>query len=717
MRNEFGRRMLELSLVVLLAAGAGSGSAQVRVSASGATLDGRAACSAPALTGWGATTTVQPSARPCFGDPPAGRQIDPLRRLREKAERLKRIVECAVDDHACIDRARKEGKTVRVAKPKGEPATGAPGSAGGAAEAPFEGELTATPLAPMPARPTGIETVVSDDGARAAGVAANGSRVVVVIDGKEGPPFDEIVPSAFAGGSDPPRGAAAFGPGGKRVAYVGVRSGAAIAVVDGEEGPPFTRIAASTLPGAPASGRTFYFSDDGSRVAYIGQTIEPGAQHGQSVQVVLDGQSGPKFAAVQDILFAGNRLAYVATRHDRKAVVVLDGKEMPAYDRVGHLRGNEEGHVAFVGTNGQNWTVVVDGANVGAHQRPAEEHDNRTLVLSPVGARVAYVSLARQRDGNDVDLYVDGKVVRTAAGVHSVIFSPDGRRLMASFTENKPSRNTTERVMVDDWTSLDYEGIPAEGSVTRGFPNMQFSPDGKRFAFLARNAHSSFVVVDGQESQGYSKIQNFRFSSDGRRYAFEAYDPPGGWVVVVDGKEGPKLYGLADGSLTFSPDGSRVAYAAALTPAVRDRVAVIDGQPQQVQPGTFEPRAPKDLASWQGRLRRIFVFSPDGRRLALIDRTSGSVRGAGALVIDGTRQASGHLFTPPIFSEDGRRFASAVWLNQRWHLVIDGKGTPIDGDLYEVPHALAFQKGGTVRILVVKGDMLYSVVAAPAGNP
>ena len=66
-------------------------------------------------------------------------------------------------------------------------------------------------------------------------------------------------------------------------------------------------------------------------------------------------------------------------------------------------------------------------------------------------------------------------------------------------------------------------------------------------------------------------------SADGRRYAFEAFAGHGkGWVAVVDGKLGPKLYESVSGLSDYSEDGSSIAYAGAVS--IGDSTAVIDGQ-------------------------------------------------------------------------------------------------------------------------------------------
>lgn len=613
---------------------------------------------------------------------------NPVADFLKKVDRLAKKIACPAGDAACNE--------------KNKTATPEPGQGGAGAPPSLAATSQVTPLAP--ASTLYQEAAVSDDGMRAAGVVAKGSRFAVMVDGQEGAVFDEIHQVLGASGRAP---AVTFGPGGRTYAYAGKRGGKVIAVVNGKEGPPFDKVVGETQPG-PTQGRVFHFSDDGERVAYVGQpaTAVPG------VQVVTDGVAGPTYAGVLQVIFAGGRLAYAAQKAPaRKLVVVIDGKEGPEFDSVSPLLGNREGHVAYVGVRGMTWTVVLDGAELRTHQRPAEEFNPMAFVLSPSKARVAYAATVRT-PGSQVDqqaLHVDGKPVRTAMGFGDVVFSPDGTRLAAALMEDSTSG---WKVMCDDWTSLSYKGLPPTTATSPEFSNLQFSADSRRFAFIASNGQKSFAVVDREESDGYAVIRNFRFSPDSRRYAFEAFTgnvaPVVGWYVVVDGKPGPKLYQLTDDSLTFSPDGTRVAYAGMTS--VSEGVAVIDGAPQKANLAPFQPRAAKAPALWGRRMRTHFAFSPDGRRVAYVGQL---LNGTGQTValVDGEPQGTAHLFAYPTFSADGRHFAYAAWFNQKWHLRVNGRSTEIDGEVFEIPRVLAFQPDGTLRMLVVKDGMLNRVVA------
>jgi roadblock/LC7 domain-containing protein len=94
-----------------------------------------------------------------------------------------------------------------------------------------------------------------------------------------------------------------------------------------------------------------------------------------------------------------------------------------------------------------------------------------------------------------------------------------------------------------------------------GVQGLTFSPDGKRFAYIATIGKKQLAVIDGQESNQYDSVTGLKFSPDGSRVAFFA-GLGKKQLAVVDGAEGSQYDSVM--RLTFSPDGKYVAYIAAL---------------------------------------------------------------------------------------------------------------------------------------------------------
>ena len=112
----------------------------------------------------------------------------------------------------------------------------------------------------------------------------------------------------------------------------------------------------------------------------------------------------------------------------------------------------------------------------------------------------------------------------------------------------------TFRVWLDGVSEKSHSGI------TRQSPF--FAPKQNRIAYIANDKDKMFVVVDNKEQDRYKQVGTLTFSPDGSRIAYRAEDDKGGQFVVTDGKEGPKFeVGITtDVGIVFSPDSDHVAY-------------------------------------------------------------------------------------------------------------------------------------------------------------
>ena len=386
--------------------------------------------------------------------------------------------------------------------------------------------------------------VFSSDGSALAyavrGVA--GSRFI--INEREDPRFDLVLPDTFVFSND-----------GKRHAYLAKEAWDLVVVVDGV-------LQADAGGDLAAWNVTPAFSPDGSKLAYVARSTRAG-----KFCVVVNGKAGDLHDAVDGrfLRFSADstHFAYPAMERD-KWFRAVDGKRGLVFDGIGidFVFSSDGKRTAWTGRNGQVWFLVVDGKV----EAKIEGVVDGTLTFSPDGKRLA---CAVARPDRSAYILVDGKAgpvhdgigaslppgvaanrtsAQTGYGLgyaSSVLFSPDSRRIayLAHFGHRK-------RVYVDGKA----EDVEMEFLVS----GMVFSDDSKRLAYGGRRFNESFIekfflVVDGKKGADYDALGYFGFSHDGKHIAFAA-KKSNKMVIVVDGQERAEYSEVPAGPV-FRSDG------------------------------------------------------------------------------------------------------------------------------------------------------------------
>jgi len=191
---------------------------------------------------------------------------------------------------------------------------------------------------------------------------------------------------------------------------------------------------------------------------------------------------------------------------------------------------------------------------------------------------------------------------------------------------------------------------------------LRFSPDSMKVAYIAQEGDAFFVCVNQDRHQSFSLIdpqQGIVFSNDSRHMAYAARVDRNAWCVVRNGNPGPVWEEIKH--LTFSPDGSRMVYAA----RQKNQWHLVEG----------DKRGPGHSVILQ------LAFSPDSKSLAYIARSKD-----GAFMVLNDKPQGVYESVPglPLFSPTGGRLAYSVGEKTgagviRMRMVVDGKaGKPYD---------------------------------------
>jgi dipeptidyl aminopeptidase/acylaminoacyl peptidase len=436
----------------------------------------------------------------------------------------------------------------------------------------------------------------------------------------------------------------------------------------------------------------------------------------QSYTMVADGVKSPPYRAIdfEQTLLNGKRLVYVAQTADQLWHAVVDGKPGPGYVSITSLKltpdGAHYGYLAIRAGGGGPGLPMLAVAVVDGVESKAYHRIDGALELAPDG-RAAYVAATKPGEGY---LVVGGQDIPGSCGPPPLVtcvafgtrppgsgagpspqayvaFSPDGKGF-AYIRTNRPNPGVT----------VIANGKPMGPTYTQAH-YLLWSADGSRFAYVGNSPTGWFPVVDGEELSGYSSILDFQFSPDGKRYAFVGHDAAKGQSVVVDGKEQTKP-GSEVGSLRFSPDGKHVVFAARAT--VQAYQPILDGVAKPHNLGNFfsVTRHPLQLTFPQ------FLFSADGTHLAYV-----------AVALDGTGKASVYVdgtvyqgptpsYTYPSFSPDGKHFATVVTTGKGWGVMVDGKMSPLYDDVVMKNAASCrFVNDHAFRFYGIKAGQVYRV--------
>jgi len=304
-----------------------------------------------------------------------------------------------------------------------------------------------------------------------------------------------------------------------------------------------------------------------------------------------------KFAYFQTAVAtrAGCHVAKVEGERGKEVFARRDGQRGKAYEDIAHPVFSPDGSALAYAVRGVGDSRFI----VNEREGPKfEEVIPDTFVFSNDGKRHAYLA----RKAGSLVVVVDGVLQAEAGGemvpwLQPPVFSADGS--CVGYLEGSRLRRKM-RVVVNGKPGEIFDGVDPQ--------SLRFSPDGRRFSYAANDlstGSSWFCVIDGQQRSAFDELGvSFAFSPDGKPFAYRA-KRAGQRFLVVDGESELPVDGIADHSITFSPDSRRLAYV--VVKPDRRAYLVLDGKAGPVHDGIMVS-LPPGRASTALRRRSLTVW-------------------------------------------------------------------------------------------------------------
>jgi Tol biopolymer transport system component len=467
--------------------------------------------------------------------------------------------------------------------------------------------LPGTKIEPVVLAPfeQGGQFAVSPHGVHVAALFHSGSRQVIIYDGVPGPKFDQFT-SQGGGGPVP----VIFSPDGNHYAYCGLSSDHFTVMVDGKE------VGHGSETSTGALNCTIFFSPNGKHFYYFATQHSGDYRQGLAYsRLVVDGKTEIKVfegvpSDLRNIIFSpdGDHFAAVfpsPTDPERSALFV-DGKligipggepQWSADSKHLFTRRN----VPLPGTRqGSTWEALLDG-------KPIMRADAITLYVPPVGNMV--VAMVQKLSVNPPIsfLVVGGKQVPgsevQSGNISNITFSPDGKHYAALYK----NANSRSWIFADGKKGQEYGGIMLHNAPGRLPSNLLFTADSSRVVYESSTGspYGEYLVLGDQESDELMSLTDTVIAPVGSHVAAEGYGQ-----VSLDGKilKLPNVdpHTSQATALSFSPDASHVAFVLHARGGV---TLYLDGQAQSAY--TLSLQGPLTNAG-----TRPYIFSPDSKHIA-----------------------------------------------------------------------------------------------------
>ena len=292
---------------------------------------------------------------------------------------------------------------------------------------------------------------------------------------------------------------------------------------------------------------------------------------------------------------------------------------------------------------------------------------DRGVVFSPDGKQIAsaeymsiYVRNADTKQETRTTRTRTGRSVKHTGNPTTVAFSPDGARIVAGCSDN---------------TIVMWHVATGKKRILKGHDfrvtSVAFGPKGRRFAsgscdktvklwdadvsqgpiaFSVRSEERAVIAFAGDGTQVFSGLGSVTFSPDGARLALGVGERKRGQVKVLDAESGQEIYALKGheglvSSVAFRPDGERIASGSHDTTiliwdaATREAIHALRGHTSVVSSVAFSRDGKRVVSGSFDKTIRVWQADTGEEKLKL-EGHIGSVHGV-AFSPDGQRIVSG----------------------------------------------------------------------------
>jgi hypothetical protein len=407
----------------------------------------------------------------------------------------------------------------------------------------------------VPTQNGGINLIeFSPDGNRYAYVGRSGNEDVIMVDGKEITRFDEantvLTPGVFNAQSID------FTPNSKHFYFIlhpnstsGHESQKAHFYWDGVPGPMWADQA--------------LISPDGDHYAYYLREPNP---NGETDTLILDGKPAGYLASKPQFTFDGKHLftQVYYSRPTSYTEVLLDGKSiMKANAVLLYMPPAGYNFLAVLGTGiGDNYRFLVSGGKKieGSECRGTGGYDE--ITFTPDGKH--WAARCDSRPGFHF-VVADGKKGLEYGEISMLNFTADGSVIYFA------RQGQQMYVVLGSEESEPYNNlIPAQSNVEVGVPGPTVVGNHIGYVSYLPGQGTMTMHVDGKTFTGKS-VGNLQFSPDGKHFAFVRQTPENDNKLVVDGVDQPGTFKEMDrissggkntqSTFVFSPDSNHIAWS------------------------------------------------------------------------------------------------------------------------------------------------------------